>query len=365
MINRRPPPPPPPPGVPPEAAEDYANLPAPLRELLDAELAAGNRVTEVGHTHPAAPVGAWFLLERPVSTRPRAASPGIGFCVREQNPRYSGEFGDEKRHFFVLEPPLPIPPPPDMDAIRDRMNALHAESMARLMDRDNDLREVIIPRREQAPGPDASLPARFRASMDLDYEKWREGVSYDLDLLDKATPAELEGLLPLLVPPDDWRDVEALARIDLPRAKKALRDAGLGGKAGLRMAVRRYAPEMLNDAEWTASLLEALDSSAHFDGYAETLDAIAEFHPKPLVEALLLGCILLEENIAPGLAALLLYIHGKADERHAMELRPFWIRFATNVARERKAAFVELCERIGVDPAPYLRRHPLMRRGNC
>lgn len=352
-----------PPGLPADAAPDYAALPTPLRELLDAELAAGNRLAEVGHSHPAPPVGAWFRLENPVSTRPRASSPGIRFYLREQNPSYSGEFSDDRRFFFILEPPLPPPPPPDMDAIRNRMNAAHTEALARMGDRDADLREIVVPRREPPPPANAPIPARFRASMQLDYEKWREGTPYDVELLEQATPHDLGVILSFLLPPKDWRDIQALARIDLPKARTALRQAATNGPASLRAAVWRYARKTLDDNAWTASLVEALGSAAHFDGLSETLDAIAEHHPKPLVDALLLGCIQREPNIAPGFAALLLFIHGKADERHAMELRPFWIRFATDDVPERKAAFLELCDQLQVDPAPYIKRHPPMRAG--
>lgn len=100
--------------------EDWEALPPVLRALLEAELAAGNEVTEVGHSHPAPPAGAYFKLARPVSTRARASGDGIDFRARNSS-LLSGEFTDEKRFYFVLEPPLPPPPEPDMDAIRRAM----------------------------------------------------------------------------------------------------------------------------------------------------------------------------------------------------------------------------------------------------
>lgn len=92
-------------------------FPPALRALLEAELAAGNTILELGHGSPAPPVGAWARLAQPVTTRPRAASPGIGFHDRRSS-LWSGEWTDARRFFFVLEPPGPPPPTPDMDAIR-------------------------------------------------------------------------------------------------------------------------------------------------------------------------------------------------------------------------------------------------------
>ncbi|MBR0672852.1 hypothetical protein [Neoroseomonas soli] len=92
-------------------------FPPALRALLEAELAAGNTILEVGHGSPAPPVGAWVRLAKRVATRPRAASPEIGFHDRRSS-LWSGEWTDPRRFFFVLEPPGPSPPAPDMDALR-------------------------------------------------------------------------------------------------------------------------------------------------------------------------------------------------------------------------------------------------------
>lgn len=102
----------------PEDQEDIAAMPAALRKLLEAELTAGNTVVEVGHSFPAPPVGAYFKLEKPVTTRTRASGDEIDFYNRD-NPSYSGEFTDAKRYYFILEPPNPPSSYPDMDAVRD------------------------------------------------------------------------------------------------------------------------------------------------------------------------------------------------------------------------------------------------------
>lgn len=101
----------------PEHRKDFEAMPAVLRRLLEAELAAGNSIVEVGHSFPAPPVGAYFQLANKVTTRPRESGNGIDFYERNSS-SYSGEFTDAKRFFFILEPPNPPPPCPDMAAIR-------------------------------------------------------------------------------------------------------------------------------------------------------------------------------------------------------------------------------------------------------
>lgn len=101
----------------PEQNKELAQFPAALRALVEAELAAGNSVVEVGHSHPAPPVGAYFKLANKVTTRVRASGDGLRFYERNSS-LYSGEFTDAQRFFFVLEPGNPPPTYPDMDAIR-------------------------------------------------------------------------------------------------------------------------------------------------------------------------------------------------------------------------------------------------------
>lgn len=92
-------------------------FPPELRSLLEAEIAAGNAIVETGQGSPAPPIGTWTRLARQVTTRPRAATPELGFRDRRSS-LWSGEWTDPRGFFFVLEPPEPPPPAPDMDAIR-------------------------------------------------------------------------------------------------------------------------------------------------------------------------------------------------------------------------------------------------------
>jgi hypothetical protein len=92
--------------IPPEFRKQLEAFPHTPRALLEAELAAGNEIAEVGHGFPAPPVGAYITLARPVTTRARAVGGGLSFRVFA-SPLYSGEFTDDQRVYFILEPPGP------------------------------------------------------------------------------------------------------------------------------------------------------------------------------------------------------------------------------------------------------------------
>ncbi len=103
--------------IPAEFAQELAAFPAALRKLVETEIEAGNTIAELTHGFPAAPCGANVKLAKHVGPSRRVSSECINFYERNM-PDYSGEFTDAQRHFFVLEPPNPPQPYPDMDAIR-------------------------------------------------------------------------------------------------------------------------------------------------------------------------------------------------------------------------------------------------------
>ncbi len=205
------------------------------------------------------------------------------------------EFHDRERFFFILEAPLPPEPPPDMDAIRAALEAQEIESRRRLGLPDGGDRTPSA----AASGPDLErvIPAtaarsafdRFVDSMNIDYDKWREGIGYDLDALAAATPIERALIQQMLVPhaTRGWRDVEALAALATDRAHDALRTALRDGGAEVRAAVLRHAPQLVDEPTRTDSLVRGLQEASFFGGLSEMLDDAAEFHPPAVVDVLL------------------------------------------------------------------------------
>ena len=73
----------------------------------------------------------------------------------------------------------------------------------------------------------------------MNHEKWHDGVGYDLDALRAASPDERNAIEATLLhrAPYTWNDVEALAALDTPGARTALRSALDGGDTRVRAAV--------------------------------------------------------------------------------------------------------------------------------
>jgi hypothetical protein len=201
---------------------------------------------------------------------------------------------------------------------------------------------------------DSSSPRvkQFVASMAIDYEKWREGIGYDLDALKGATRKELREIEALLFAQGitGWRDVQALAALGTSRSRAALREALHSGSEEVRMAVHSYAPETLTDAERTASLVRALENAEFYGGLTQALGEVEEFHPPEVIDALLRGLSRRDGGTACHFAAMLYYLHGKSSMPFDWDHRPFFLRFNTENAAERKEAIRDLCATIGVDP---------------
>jgi len=198
--------------------------------------------------------------------------------------------------------------------------------------------------------------SRFIESMSIDYEKWHDGVGYDLEALKEVNNTEREAIERILVNrnPPDWRDIEALATLNTPRARSALKVAVLSGIHEVNMAVIRYAPELVNDELKTKLIVEALKSASFYYGLRQTLDIVEKYHPKEVVRELFHGLLKREGEVAVHFAAMLFYIYGKAETSFDWEKRAFFLKFNTNKLSDRKIIFKELCEKINVDYREYL-----------
>jgi hypothetical protein len=353
--------------IPAEFAKEVARFPDALRGLIEAELEAGNEITELAGGFPAPPVGAYVKLSKPVTTRPRESAGDVDFFDRNGSD-YSGEFTDAKRHFFVLEPPHPPEPEPDMDAIRAALKARQTDALTEMRSRTPSapkrrkkssvaaaeaVSESPAPRKEPETAVD-----RFRESMVMDFEKWHDGIGYDLAILKTASPDELVEIENVLVSRGirDWRDVEALAALDSPRARVLLKAALKSSNPEISTAVINHAPGLVSEDERTSSLVAALEVAESFGGLAQTLLEVEEFHPSAVIEALLRGVLARGDGVPVHFAAMLMFLHGKAESAFDWAHRPFFLKFHTEDRAERESLFRELCEKIGVKPGKFLRR---------
>lgn len=97
---------------------------------------------------------------------------------------------------------------------------------------------------------------RFEKSMQINFEKWHDGIGYDLDALKLASPTEREAIEQLLIRhnPRDWRDIEALATIKTKNAQETIKNAINDPNPDVRVAVTRFAPNLVTNSEHTKSI---------------------------------------------------------------------------------------------------------------
>ncbi len=215
---------------------------------------------------------------------------------------------------------------------------------------------MAIDGRTREPGD--PFVGQFLASMVIDYEKWHDGIGYAVDSLVAASPAQRTAIESMLLARgiSDWRDVEALAVLDTPRAREALVKLHALGSTELRLAVERHAPDLVGGDERTRSMVQAIASADLGNGLSQALDAAAEFHPPAVIDALFAAALARDGQTACLAAGMLWHVHGHSDETFDWDQRPLFLRFNTDDHAERIAAFRELCGLLGVDPQPYLAR---------
>jgi hypothetical protein len=216
----------------------------------------------------------------------------------------------------------------------------------------NDLK-----RRENfAPSSSDSPLQRFEESMKIDYEKWHDGVGYDLEAIKSASPEQRKAIEQILTQhsPRDWRDIEALVQIDTISARESIKNSMKDSNIEVQIAVTRFATKLITDNERSQVLIRALRTAEIFSGLLQTLDEIEDYHPKEIKEALIEELLNREGEVAVLFAGMLFYIYGKATEAFDWNQRPFFLRFNTENKVERVQAFLELCKELDINSEKYL-----------
>ena len=197
---------------------------------------------------------------------------------------------------------------------------------------------------------------RFEKSMEVDYEKWHDGIGYDIDAIRLASPTERKAIEQILIhhSPRDWRDIEALAEIDTESARETIKNAMEDPNPDVRVAVARFAPNLVTNSERSQSIIKALQHAELFSGLSQVLDDIEEYHPIEVKEALIAGLLNREGEVAVLFAGMLFYLYGKAEEPFDMEQRPLFLQFNTENKEQRVQAFRELCKQLNINPEEFL-----------
>jgi hypothetical protein len=342
-------------------AELVARLPPGLKQLLDAELAAGNNIIDMEIGPGDAEGRATLVLKHPFRTD--VASPPASVFYREIKDNepliYEYYTADEKLSLMtaVFKPmvfqPLGGPENPT-EAHIERMEEIAKRAADAAAKAAEEMNKPPEPVGDPNPGDAAN---RFLESMKMTFDMWHDGTGYDLDALKRLTPPERNSIEKLLVSrhPRDWRDIEALAHIDTPTARSLLESALKSADPKVRREAMRCAGEKAIPADREKLVIHAIRTKGLYDGLSEVIDEIPDFHPPAVIDALFHGALTGNGEAAVHFAALLFYLHGKAKEPFDWEHRPFFLRFNTSDRNERRAAFRELCATVGVEVGKYMR----------
>jgi HEAT repeat protein len=197
---------------------------------------------------------------------------------------------------------------------------------------------------------------RFEASMKIGFEEWHDGIGYNIAAIRIASQVELEYIEQMLInhSPRDWRDIEALAEIHTKRARETIKKAIKDPNPVVRVAVSRFAPELITDKERTKSIINALQNIEIFNGFSQVLAEVERYHPEEVKEALIKGLLNRQGDVAVHFAAVLFYLFGAAKESFDWKQRPFFLRFKTEDKKERLEVFLELCQKLKINPEKYL-----------
>jgi hypothetical protein len=199
-----------------------------------------------------------------------------------------------------------------------------------------------------------SAARRFLASMPITQEMWHDGTGYDLAALRQVPPEQRAELAEVLIHrrPRDWRDIEALAEIDSAQARAAIRKALEDPDPAVRREARRHVPgNEIDSSGREARLVELLSGPNLRDHLTEALDEAEEFHPPAVIDALLRAAAEGDGESAVHCAAMLYYLHDKAEEPFDWNQRPLLLRLNTDDRAEREGVFRELCKNLGVNRA--------------
>jgi hypothetical protein len=195
----------------------------------------------------------------------------------------------------------------------------------------------------------AQSPAvqRFVKSMELSMDQWREGEGYDLSALQGLSNPEAAVILDLLndrleTSAAGWREVEALAALDIPPARMALGRLSSHWSAEVRLRAARLQDEKAPTGATEREIVRLLDDPDTDIGAAALMDE-AEEYSTPVVRAALLRCAL---DGAPHLrvhaAALALFFGGGAAEPFDWDHRPLFLEFGEESRAVRVAAMEQL-----------------------
>lgn len=214
---------------------------------------------------------------------------------------------------------------------------------------------------------------RFQASMVMDFEKWHDGIGFDLSAIGEMNTGERASVFSQLQhTTKTWREIEALEALQAYWDEHSDVDAA-HGKATPSTAIADAVGATDRDTRLAAA--EALHRAGQMpdfdnllareicglttvaDGSVRTL-LLAESYPSEKVKQALLAASNSHTECALHCAALLCYLCGQADSAFDFSLRSLFLKFGLHESSLiRSAAFEELCAMTGLtlrEPREFL-----------
>jgi hypothetical protein len=195
---------------------------------------------------------------------------------------------------------------------------------------------------------------RFKASMVLDYGKWRDGEPYDIPALAHITDAERDELTDEICGRAgslDWRDVEALRALGTEKALKRIGKAARHetGGGGAEALITEIESKGWND-EAEKHLIHMLENMQSMESSSDRLFGLCEEHPTPAVMKQLMrnARIQSDPTMRYSAGAFLLYLAGHVDSHYVFdtENRPHLLDLNSDDYKTYKAAVAWLEDKV-------------------
>ncbi len=194
----------------------------------------------------------------------------------------------------------------------------------------------------------------FIDSMVMDFDKWHDGIGYDLKMLEKLGAEERASIEKLLIgnlkQEGDWRDVDALTALGTTSARAAVDKARFHNIT----KVRDYALKIILSTPNTEGTTKK-DIAELEDQVVQAVKRgnyeIAEYMPTMRVKKTLLDSIPgFISEIRVSAVAFLLYLCGQALEPFDWSQRPFFLLFSDSERdpKIRQQAWEHLRKRTGL-----------------
>ena len=192
----------------------------------------------------------------------------------------------------------------------------------------------------------------FLDSMIMNFDRWHDGTSYDLEALARLGPVERASIEELLIEnlkqSGDWRDLNALVALGTDSARKAVDKARFHNNTQVRDYALKIILDTHNSKDTSKKDIAELEDQV-VQAVKRGNFEIAEYMPTMRVKKALLDSTREADSvIRVNAAAFLLYLCGQAPEPFDWNQRPFFLRFAEENPKELQEVWEELRKRTGL-----------------